>query len=107
MYTIVTEWRVTGDPTQIFEDGGEWRFPHYSYVWKSSNMYNKRGRLDGELVITAEQAARSFVERAKEKREDVLPWKDGPHLHMRTVVYTDWDEVTDGQTETPPDRSSG
>lgn len=97
MYTIVTEWRVTGDPTHVYEDGREWWFPPYRYVWYDNSFYDEKGRCEGERTYTAEQAAKGFVERAGK-------WKDGPHLHIRTVVYTDWDEVTDGRTETPSDR---
>lgn len=60
------EWRVTGDP------GGE--FGAYSFIWSKARGHEQ-----------PESAARLFM-----RLKDREPWKDGPHLHRRTVTVTDW-----------------
>jgi len=76
---VVHEWRVTGEP-------GE-GFPTYSYVWASNTKHFEPGRLGKE--ITAEEAARSFVMESG-------PWREGPHLHHRTVMRSEWRQMWQG-----------
>lgn len=70
--TTHEEWRVTGDP-------GE-GFPPYTFTW-SPHGYSATGDAEGE--------ARGFVRLIREHDN----WRDGPHLHTRTVTVTDWEGV--------------
>ncbi len=69
--TAVTreEWRVTGDPGD--------RYPPYSFVWTPL-----RGDTDPEA------SARGFIALIAEHGGT---WRDGPHLHRRTVTETPWE----------------
>jgi len=69
------EWRVTGDP------GGE--FGAYSFIWSKA-----RGDEQPEVP------ARLLMRRLEDQDE---PWKDGPHLHRRTVTVTDWIPAPDAE----------
>jgi hypothetical protein len=75
--TVREEWLVTGDPGEPY--------PKYRFVFGSP------GRIAmGEDADPAE-AARKFVRGIE--RALTPPWKDGPHLHKRTVTETPWKPV--------------
>lgn len=65
---VFEEWRVTGDPG----DG----HPPYSFTFSP-----KRGDADPE------DAARNFVALSTQHGW----WRDGPHLHRRSVTETPWE----------------
>lgn len=67
--TTVEEWRVTGDP------GPE--FGPYHFVWSSRTGLNP------------ERPARAFMAMVAPRHD----WVDGPHLHRRTVTFTEWEPV--------------
>lgn len=75
--TTYEEWRVTGQPGEMF-NGADW--PPYDFTWSL--------RTNPHLG-DPERAARDFM--AKVGQYDT--WRDGPHLHKRTVTVTDWQEV--------------
>lgn len=77
----VHEWQVAGQPNPL----GTLEFPYYTHIWRDDRMYNAVGGIHGELVLTAEQAARQFIDSGNAKN-----WTDGPHLTHRTVTYTEW-----------------
>ena len=85
--TVVTEWRVTGDPTCIV-NGKILKFPPYYFVWRSNEHYDDRGRPTnwGDRELTAKQAAKRFIEISD-------GWKEGPFLHKRKVTYTEWEQI--------------
>lgn len=62
-----TEWRVTGDPGEMLP-GVDW--PPYEQVCP-----------EGE--------ARDFIRMVNEGGG----WRNGPHLHKRTVTVTDWEDA--------------
>ena len=67
--TTYEEWRVTGDP-------GE-GFPPYSFTWSTRGY--------GEPEVEARSFARTI--RVYDN------WRDGPHVHKRTVTVTDWEQI--------------
>lgn len=81
--TVITEWRVTGQPN---ESHGV-KFPPYTFVWRDNLTYDHRSRREGELEVTAEDAARNFVKAMGDS------WEEGPFLHKRTVTTSEWEEV--------------
>lgn len=61
------EWRVTGDPGDSF--------PPYEFTFSP-----RRGYADPE------HSARGFIALVN----NTVGWRDGPHLHRRTVTVTEW-----------------
>lgn len=66
--TTYEEWRVTGDP-------GE-GYPPYQFTWSPVNGHDD-----------PEGSARGFLA-LLDSVHDL--WRDGPHLHHRTVTATAW-----------------
>lgn len=69
--TTYEEWRVTGDPGP--------GFPPYAFTWSPVNSPNG-----------PEAAARGFLALLDTVHD---AWRDGPHLHKRTVTVTDWEDA--------------
>jgi hypothetical protein len=67
--TTYSEWRITGDP-------GE-GYPPYTFTFSP-----QRGDDDPE------GSARRFMDLTTDVHHK--PWRDGPHLHHRTVTVSEW-----------------
>lgn len=75
--TVREEWMVTGEPGELF--------PSYRFVFGSPI------RLASGKDADPEAAAREFVDGIENATAG--PWREGPHLHKRTVTETPWEEV--------------
>lgn len=80
---VRVEWRVTGQPNEYKGV----KFPPYEFVWRDDVMYDERSRREGDPNVTAEGAARHFIESCGRE------WEKGPFLTKRTVTTTDWEKV--------------
>lgn len=77
---IYQEWRITGQPAYY----GIIHFPPYDVTLSKYSPKNVLLDRDPEMV------AREFMmQQAEEGRES---WENGPHLHSRWVIRTEWRE---------------
>lgn len=68
------EWRVTGDPGEAY--------PPYEFTWSALRNSVHYGDPEAE--------ARSFLALLDSVNDK---WRDGPHLHKRTVTVTPWEAM--------------